>query len=68
MPGVGSPWIWQFLHFRLVAVKLLELGVVVESATRDIVYEGLRPSAVGQNDLVRLGLDVIDRVAVAELR
>ena len=49
-------------------MKPLELGEIVESATRYIVDEGLRRRAVGQDDLVGLGLDMIDGVAVAELR
>ena len=68
MPGIGSSRIGQFLHFGRIAVKQLELGEVVESATRYVVDEGFRRSAVGQNDLVRLGLDVIDRVALAKFR
>ena len=46
----------------------LEFGEVVESATRNIVDEGFRRSAVGQYDLVGLGFDVIHRVTFAELR
>ena len=44
-----------------------EFGEVVESATRNIVYEGFRRSAVCQDDLVGLGFDVIDSVSFAEL-
>ena len=49
-------------------MKSFELGEIVECAPRSVVDEGLRRSPVGQDDLVRLGLDMIDRVAVAELR
>ena len=56
----------QFLHLRLLAVEFLEFGVVVKCATRDVVDEGFRRSAVGEDDLVRFGLDMIDRVFVAE--
>ena len=49
-------------------MERLVFGEVVESATRDVVDEGFRWSAVGEDDLVSFGLDVIDGVAVAELR
>ena len=67
MSGIGSPRIRQLLHFRGIAVKRLVFGKIVERPTRGIVDEGFRRSIVGQDDLVHLGLDVIDRVAVAEL-
>ena len=60
MSGIGSLRIWQFLHFRRIAVKPLELGEIVEGATRYVVDEGLRRSAVGKDDLVGLGLDEKD--------
>ena len=68
MSGIGSPRIRQFLHFQRITVKPHELGEIIEGPTRYVVDEGLRRSAVGQDDLVRLGLDMIDRVAVPELR
>ena len=49
-------------------MKCLELGEIVEGPPRDIVDEGLSGSSVGQDDLMCLGLDMIDSVAVAELR
>ena len=67
VPGIRSPRIGQFLHFRLIAVNPLEFGEILESATRYVVDEGLRRCAVGQDDLMRVGIDMIDRVAVAEL-
>ena len=54
MPGVRCAGIWQFLHLRRFAMERLEFGEVVESATRDVVDEGFRRSAVAQDDLVRL--------------
>ena len=66
--GIGSPRIRQFIHFRRVAMNPLELGEVVEIATRHVVDESLRRSAVGEHDLVSLGFDVIDHVSFAELR
>ena len=48
-------------------MKRLELEEIVERPTRGIVDEGLRRSAVGKDDFVGLGFDVIDGVAVAEL-
>ena len=49
-------------------MKPLELAGIVEGPPRYDVDEGLRSSAIGRNDLVRLGLDVMDCMAVAEIR
>lgn len=52
MPGVRSAGMGQFLHLRLVPVGLLVFRVVVEGSVRNVVDEGLRLGAVGEDDFV----------------
>jgi hypothetical protein len=68
LPGRHRAGIGQFFHLRHLAVDRLELGEVVEDAARDIVDKGLGGGAIGEDDLVLLGLDMIDGNGVSKLQ
>lgn len=62
-PGIG-----EFGHLWFVAIKRVVFSEIIEGLARNVADEGLGGGAFGEDEVVGLGFDAVDRVGLATFR